>query len=158
NSGIANGNKIQIWTCNGTGAQSVTISADHSVQILGHCLDVNQSGTANNSIVQLWGCNGTGAQKWTFNASNKTLVNPESGRCLTDPGGSTSGAQVVIFDCSAGSNQQWTLPGAVTGPIASGIAGKCVDIRNSGTADGTPVQLYDCNGTNAQSWTLAGDG
>ncbi|MFG2514007.1 ricin-type beta-trefoil lectin domain protein [Streptomyces sp. NPDC048584] len=35
----------------------------------------------------------------------------------------------------------------------SGIAGKCIDVRNSGTADGTPVQLYSCNGTGAQRWT-----
>ncbi|GHE31630.1 ricin-type beta-trefoil lectin domain protein [Streptomyces griseoaurantiacus] len=37
----------------------------------------------------------------------------------------------------------------------SGIAGKCADVRRSGTADGTPVQLYTCNGTGAQRWTYA---
>ncbi|MFK4547999.1 lysophospholipase L1-like esterase [Streptomyces tendae] len=40
-----------------------------------------------------------------------------------------------------------------TRTFRSGIAGKCVDVRNSGTADGTPVQLYSCNGTGAQRWT-----
>ncbi|MEW2521045.1 ricin-type beta-trefoil lectin domain protein [Actinacidiphila alni] len=40
-----------------------------------------------------------------------------------------------------------------TAAVHSGIAGKCVDINNSGTADGTAVQLYGCNGTAAQKWT-----
>jgi uncharacterized protein YkwD len=45
-----------------------------------------------------------------------------------------------------------------TGPITSGIPGKCVDVRAANPANGTPVQLYDCNGTNAQQWTVATDG
>jgi predicted alpha-1,2-mannosidase len=45
-----------------------------------------------------------------------------------------------------------------TGPITSGIAGKCVDVDHSGTADGTKIDLYTCNGTNAQNWTVPGDG
>ena len=42
-----------------------------------------------------------------------------------------------------------------TGPVRSGIAGRCLDVEQSGTADGTPVQLYGCNGTAAQAWSLA---
>jgi alpha-L-fucosidase len=49
-------------------------------------------------------------------------------------------------------------PAAVTGPIPSGIAGKCVDDNAGSSADETPVQLWDCNGTAAQSWTVPGDG
>ncbi|MGI5224739.1 lectin [Actinoallomurus sp. CA-142502] len=45
-----------------------------------------------------------------------------------------------------------------TGPIISGIAGKCVDVKNSSAANSTPVQIYTCNGTNAQQWTVPGDG
>jgi hypothetical protein len=40
------------------------------------------------------------------------------------------------------------------GPVRSGIAGKCVDVSDSGTADGTAVQLWTCNGTAAQRWTV----
>ncbi|MFD3719018.1 ricin-type beta-trefoil lectin domain protein [Streptomyces sp. NPDC058674] len=38
-----------------------------------------------------------------------------------------------------------------------GMAGKCLDVQNGGTADGTPVQLYPCNETKAQQWKLTGD-
>jgi type 1 glutamine amidotransferase len=40
-----------------------------------------------------------------------------------------------------------------TGPIV-GLANKCLDVDNAGTADGTKVQLYTCNGGNAQRWTV----
>jgi lysophospholipase L1-like esterase len=42
-----------------------------------------------------------------------------------------------------------------TGALHSGVAGKCVDVSNSGTADGTAVQLWTCNGTAAQAWRIA---
>jgi predicted alpha-1,2-mannosidase len=48
--------------------------------------------------------------------------------------------------------------GAHSGPITSGIAGKCVDVKQSGTANGTAIQIYTCNSTNAQKWTVPGDG
>jgi len=44
-----------------------------------------------------------------------------------------------------------------TGPI-KGLAAKCADISNAGTADGTKVQLWTCNGTAAQQWTVPTDG
>lgn len=43
---------------------------------------------------------------------------------------------------------------ARTGSI-TGLAGKCVDARASGTADGTVVQLYTCATGVAQTWTVA---
>jgi predicted alpha-1,2-mannosidase len=48
--------------------------------------------------------------------------------------------------------------GAHGAPITSGVAGKCVDVKQSGTANGTPVEIYGCNTTNAQKWTVPGDG
>ncbi|MEV1288051.1 ThuA domain-containing protein [Micromonospora sp. NPDC049679] len=44
-------------------------------------------------------------------------------------------------------------PTGGTGPI-KGLAGKCLDVRSSGTADGTQIQLYGCNGTAAQTWAV----
>ena len=157
--GTGDGTALQIATCSSATGEQWTVPGDGSLMALGKCADVNHSGTTNNTIVQLWTCNGSGAQRWTYNASNKELVNPESGRCLDDPGSSTSGAQLIIFDCNAAANQQWTLPAAApTGPITSGVAGKCVDDNAAGTADGTHIQLWDCNGSAAQSWTIASNG
>jgi streptogrisin D len=109
-SGTADGTKIQIWTCNATGAQQWTIGGDGTVRGLGKCLDVRSSGTANGTIVHLWTCNGTGAQVWSIQ-SNGSLVNPQSARCLDVAGnGTADGTQVQIWDCTGGANQRWTLP------------------------------------------------
>ena len=45
-----------------------------------------------------------------------------------------------------------------TGPIPSGIAGKCADVNGGSNADETQIQIWDCNGTVAQVWTVPGDG
>jgi alpha-L-fucosidase len=45
-----------------------------------------------------------------------------------------------------------------SGPVPSGLTGKCLDDNASGSADGTRVQLWDCNGTNAQRWAVTFDG
>jgi lysophospholipase L1-like esterase len=37
--------------------------------------------------------------------------------------------------------------------VASGIAGKCLDLSGGNSADGTAVQLWTCNHTAAQTWT-----
>jgi hypothetical protein len=43
-----------------------------------------------------------------------------------------------------------------TGPVTSGIAGKCLDDFGNATANGTVVDLWDCNGSAAQQWTSNG--
>ena len=57
-------------------------------------MDVTAAGTANGTKVQLYDCNGTGAQVWQAQ-SNGALVNPESGRCLDDPGATTQHRHAV---------------------------------------------------------------
>jgi type 1 glutamine amidotransferase len=109
----ADGTKIQLWTCNGTGAQRWTWSGGTSagtITALGKCLDVSGGGTADNTRVQLWTCNGSGAQNWTA-GSDGTLRNPQSNKCLTpQAGGTADGTQLVILTCSGAANQRWTMP------------------------------------------------
>src|SRR2546429_253218 len=47
---------------------------------------------------------------------------------------------------------------AVSGPIYSGLAGKCMDDAGNSAADGATVDLYDCTGTPGQNWRLMDDG
>jgi hypothetical protein len=107
----ADGSHIQIWSCNGSAAQQVTVAGDGTLRILGHCVDVTSGGTGDYTPVQLWGCDGTGSQQWTYNSSTKALVNPQSGRCLDVPNSSTTdGTQLQIFDCNGSNAQRWNLP------------------------------------------------
>ncbi|WP_033368077.1 ricin-type beta-trefoil lectin domain protein, partial [Dactylosporangium aurantiacum] len=65
-SNAVDGNRLQIWDCNGTGAQQWSFNSDGSVRALGKCMDVSGGSTADGAVVQLWTCNGTGAQKFTL--------------------------------------------------------------------------------------------
>jgi glucose/arabinose dehydrogenase/PKD repeat protein len=108
NSGTADGTKVQLWGCNGTGAQRWSRSG-HTLQALGKCLDVAGGATANGTKVQLWTCNGSGAQNWVPQA-NGTVRNPQSNRCLEAPGGQTGdGTGLRIWDCTTGTNQRWVF-------------------------------------------------
>jgi beta-glucosidase len=105
----ANGTAIQLYDCNGTGAQSWTVGTDGTVRALGKCMDVTGAGTADGTKIQLYDCNGTNAQKWTANAGR--LVNAGSGKCLDATGqSSANGTRLQIWTCGAGAGQQWTLP------------------------------------------------
>ncbi|CAM5346039.1 Carbohydrate-binding protein OS=Streptomyces chartreusis OX=1969 GN=CP983_00505 PE=4 SV=1 [Streptomyces chartreusis] len=110
NAGAADGTKIQIWTCNNSGAQHWTIGTDNTVKALGKCLDISEGANADGTKVQLWTCNNTGAQKWAAQADG-TVRNPQSGKCL-DASGSTwnDGTPVHLWTCHTGPNQKWTLP------------------------------------------------
>ena len=106
----ANGNKVQIWACDGFApAQNWTVNSNGTITIDGGCLDITGANFSNGTPVELWACNGGTNQQWT--ASNGALVNPASGKCLDDPNGSTTnGTQLQIWSCSGASNQKWAVP------------------------------------------------
>ena len=87
----------------------MTVETNGTLQVLGKCLDVNGGDTTNGTVVDLYDCNGTGAQTWTPQP-NGSLVNPQSGKCLTDTGSGGSGTQTTVDDCTGAPNQHWTLP------------------------------------------------
>jgi chitinase len=104
----ANGTAVQLYTCNGTGAQQWS-HVGNTFRALGKCMDVTSAGTANGTTVQLWDCNATGAQAWTQGASG-SLVNTGSGKCLDATGPSSAdGTRLQIWSCAGSANQSWTL-------------------------------------------------
>jgi chitinase len=101
---------VQVFTCNGTGAQKWTLTSAGTLQALGKCLDIKAAGKTNGTTVDLFTCNGTGAQVWQAHAGG-ALFNPQSGKCLDDTNWSTTpGTQLQIWTCSGNANQSWTLP------------------------------------------------
>lgn len=151
-----NGNRIQIWTCNGDTAQKWTVAQDGTIRVLGKCLDVTGGGVADGTTVQLWSCiPGDPNQRWQV-GTNTELVNPHSGKCLDDPYSKTAnGTKLDIWTCNGGPQQHWTLP---AGPVASGVAGKCLDDTNYSTSNGNKIQIWACNGGTSQNWTAEPDG
>jgi Glycosyl hydrolase family 59/Ricin-type beta-trefoil lectin domain len=102
------GTKVDLWDCNGTGAQQWTVS-NGTLQTNGKCMDVTGQGVIPGTLVELWDCNGGSNQQWS--GQNGELVSAQTGMCLDDPNlSTTNGTQLEIWTCNGGSNQKWTLP------------------------------------------------
>jgi hypothetical protein len=151
----ANGNKVQIWSCNGDAAQKWTYAEDGTLRVHGKCLDVIGRGTSSGTGVQIWSCTGAANQQWVAD-TDAQFVNPAADLCLTDPGGSTAnGTKLQINSCGTGARDEWTIP---AGAVLSAISGRCMDDLGNDTANGAKVDAYNCNGGNPQKWTLDPDG
>jgi hypothetical protein len=149
----ADGQPVQVYTCNHTAAQQVAYAGDNTVRLLSRCLTAG--GTADRALVTIGSCTGAAGQSWTHRADG-SLLNPASGRCLDVPDSNTGpgAVQLQLYDCLGTDGQTWKLPpGAVTGP-----GGLCVDVAGADPASASAAQLYTCNGTDAQRWYEPGDG
>ncbi|MFI8243965.1 ricin-type beta-trefoil lectin domain protein [Streptomyces sp. NPDC085866] len=105
----ANGTPVQLYDCNGTGAQQWTVGSDGTIRALGKCLDVTGNGTADGSTVQLWDCTGGPNQKWAVSTAHD-IVNPQANKCLDVTGNnSANGTRLQIWTCTGGGNQKWTV-------------------------------------------------
>jgi len=64
--GTANGTKVQLFTCNGTGAQSWTHTASNQLVNAnsGKCLDATGVSSADGTALQIWTCSGGTNQAW----------------------------------------------------------------------------------------------
>ncbi|RKN28190.1 ThuA domain-containing protein [Micromonospora musae] len=110
NSGTADGTQVQLYTCNGSAAQSWSVTSNSTVRALGKCLDVSGGGSADGTKIQLWTCNGSGAQNWSAQADG-TLRNPQSGKCLDVSGNNSADSTPVhLWSCTGAANQKWILP------------------------------------------------
>ncbi len=121
-------------------------SSDGSLTTLGLCLDIKGNGTGSGTQVELWDCNQVGGQKWVQQA-NGTLLNPQSGLCLTDPGANaTDGTALDIEACTGTASQKFFVSG---GAPVNAPGGKCMDVQGNDRYGGFgfPVQLWDCQQT-----------
>lgn len=125
--GAAGSYTVDMASCDDSSAQQWTVESDGTIRSLGLCLDVAGGGSADGTDVNLHACNGTTAQEWAQGQATTmygypaspgislddfkgVLVNPATGRCLSDTGFGGPGNQVTIWDCSGDSSQQWKLP------------------------------------------------
>jgi poly(3-hydroxybutyrate) depolymerase len=97
---------------------------------------------------------------WKFFTGETPAPNPtgfrlrseSAGRCLDVNGASsTSGAQMIIWDCHSNANQQFTQNGQELR-----VLGKCLDVPAG--AAGTRVRIWDCNASANQQWNVNSNG
>ena len=66
--GTSNGTPIQIYDCNGTGAQRWQANADGTLRnpVSNKCLDASGNSSANGTRLQIWECFAGTNQRWTL--------------------------------------------------------------------------------------------
>ena len=155
-----NNNKIDIYECNGTGAQVWTLEADGSIHngTSSFCMGVTGGGTANGTLIILRNCNGNASQEWRVMA-NGELINQNSGTCLDDSGNTTTnGTQLQIWNCNGNIQQAWAELAPVpssTGTITmQSPSGECIDNNGNNLANNNKIDIWSCNNSAAQNWAI----
>jgi hypothetical protein len=115
------------------------------VKIGGRCL--GSSGTR----AVLGACTGGSSQSWALRSAGR-VTSTRTGRCLNDPGNSTSaGTPVDLRACNGSFGQFWTLPAA---PVISGVPGMCLTDPGNSSVSGTRMTISTCSSAQAQRWVL----
>ncbi|UJF36283.1 beta-1,3-glucanase family protein [Paenibacillus hexagrammi] len=160
-SSTADGTNVQIWTDNGSGAQTwkPVSNGDGTYKLMnpnsGKALDVYAAGTANGSNVQIYTDNGTSAQKWQIVSNGDgsyKLINSGSGKALDVSGsGTADGTNVQIWTDNGAGAQKWKFVAAGSSGGGGGSTGSIGSIPASSipapTGSGV-MSVKVMNGTN----------
>ncbi|MFC9328637.1 ricin-type beta-trefoil lectin domain protein [Kitasatospora sp. NPDC057015] len=102
----ADSTPLQLYTCNGSAAQSWSYPSGGTIQAVGKCMEVRGASSADGTTVQLYSCNGTNAQQWTYVPATGQLK--ALGKCLdTTGGGTANGTLLILNTCSSATSQRW---------------------------------------------------
>lgn len=110
----ANGNRIQLYGCNQTGAQKWSLSSSGAIMNQNnYCLEPRNGSTAARTPVVLERCNGSKAQQWKVDASTEAIINTQSGLCMDDQySGTADGNLIWTYSCNRTGAQKWTITGS----------------------------------------------
>ncbi len=82
-----------------------------------------------------------------------------AGKCLADPGSSTTlGTQQQIAACDGQAEQTWTHTSSGALSVSVGGSTFCLDANGQGTTAGTKVIIWSCNGQSNQQWNVNSNG
>jgi hypothetical protein len=171
-----NGNKIQIYHCDGAASQQLTLESNGTIEISGGCLDNTNGRAVNGNPIQLYQCiSGDANQQWQSQPDGEiiNLGTAAAGTpmCLdnydvaaTDHG-TVNGTQLDVWGCNGDANQLWTLP--YSDPVGldrivsayPATQTMCLDDHFGRYDNGNVIDAYQCNDTQgAQAWTVAANG
>ena len=98
---------LQIYTCNGTKAQSLTrLTSDNSLRVLGNCLDVPSGKYIANQKIWTYSCNNTTAQKWDFRTDGTIRPMGKTTLCLS-AASTVNKAALILATCNGTTIQKW---------------------------------------------------
>lgn len=100
------GNKIQVYSCNGGTNQDWTVEPGGTLRVLSGCMTAN--GNTGGALIVWDSCTGTESQYWIIR-SDGSMWSPSAG-CAVDPNGSTTlSTQLQIGSCG-GAGALWKYP------------------------------------------------
>ena len=110
NNAAVNGTQIQISPCSGRASEQWTMEPDGTLRINGKCLDVAGASKLDGARIDIFTCKSASAnQHWAI-GSNGELFSLNSGRCVADPGDSTTnGTGLVQEDCYGRAGEIWAV-------------------------------------------------
>ncbi|MFE6986344.1 ricin-type beta-trefoil lectin domain protein [Streptomyces griseus] len=150
----ANGTAVQLYDCNGTGAQQWDVRSDGTVRALGKCLDVKDGATADGSVLQLWDCTGAANQRWGISAA-RDIVSVAADKCLDATGNSSAnGTRLQLWTCTGAANQKWNAPSGGGDPDPGGPPMAVAPYLYNGWG-GPPSPTTVMNATGVRWFTLA---
>ena len=118
---VADGNKIDLYTCGVTDGQQWMLNATQGpdgnytgelVNSNGMCANDAGYGGAGSKVI-LWSCTGTSNEIWTYWTHWREYSVSYGGHtyCMNDPGYSTTpGVQQIVWTCPDTANELYTLP------------------------------------------------
>jgi alpha-tubulin suppressor-like RCC1 family protein len=112
-----NGNKIQLYDCNGSAAQGWILGKAKQLTNMGtgKCLDDPGNSATPGVALQLYDCNGTAAQQFALTGGNK-IVHIASGLCVDATGnGTANGTVMELWTCNGGGAQTLTTWQGING-------------------------------------------
>lgn len=158
----ANGGNVQIWTRNGTVAQTWNIkrNSDGTYTIknpnANKVLDVNSAAFTNGTNIQIWDGNNTCAQKWAIRFANNryTFINACSGHALDVSGGqiSTSGTNVWLYQSNGTPAQTFNLLSLKRASVANGKYRISTPGNLSLYVSGSNAKIWNSSNANTQIW------
>lgn len=107
---LRDGNKIQLYKCNGKESQQWSLHSDGSLRIQDYCIQIPNNSKKPKTLLELHKCNGSKGQVWEVN-KNGTITNPNSNLCLEPKNGETAnGVALWVNKCNGSSAQKWSPP------------------------------------------------
>jgi beta-glucanase (GH16 family) len=157
----ANGNKIELYSCNGKDSQKWTVDSNGEiVNANGRC--IQESGSTSGSSVVLYTCKASKAQEWAVNSKDTTIVNNASGLCLDDQYANTAnGNPIWVYTCNGTHAQMWKVTEAVASPaptVSLSASPTSVTTGSTSTLTWSSTNATTCTASGSWSGTKATSG
>ena len=162
-SGTADFTPVDLYNCNGGGAQQWRPQSDGEIinPESGLCLTDPNGSTTSGTQIQIRTCGDYLSQQWALPYATPVakgeITAQDTGRCLDNLSSDLRNANVIdAHACNGGADsQEWTVENDGTIRLPSNF---CLDVYHSGDTSGSIVDLFGCLGSGSQQWLELSDG